>query len=82
MRYLLIILPLLVLLGCSKVSKESYEQIYVGMSYSAVVEILGKPNACEDVESVKSCVWGNVSKNIKVRFLNERAVLISELGVL
>lgn len=72
---------LILLLGCSKVTQENYEQIRVGMGYDAVVAILGKPNACDSVANVSSCVWGNVSKNIKVRFVNERVTSVSALGI-
>lgn len=81
MRYIFILIMLFFISGCSKVTQENYEQIRVGMQYDAVVEILGKPNACDSVANVSSCVWGNVSKNIKVRFINERAVGISALGI-
>jgi len=80
MRYVFI-LTVLFFLGCSKVNQENYEQIRVGMNYESVVAILGKPNACDSVANVSSCVWGNVSKNIKVRFISERAVAVSAQGI-
>jgi hypothetical protein len=81
MRYILLVVSLLVFLGCSKVNKENYDSLRVGMSYDAVVAILGKPNSCDSMGEASSCVWGNVSKNIKVRFLADRAVLINAQGI-
>jgi hypothetical protein len=68
-------------LGCSKVTQENYDKIRVGMNYNEVVAILGKPNSCDSVANVNSCVWGNVSKNIKVRFVSERAVFLNAQGI-
>lgn len=81
MRYFIFLTTLLFIMGCSKVNKDNYEQIRAGMQYSSVVEILGKPNACESAGNVNSCVWGNVSKNIKIRFVNERVAQASSLGM-
>jgi len=81
MRYVMLLLSVLVFLGCSKVNKENYDNLRVGMNYDAVVGVLGKPNSCDSVGEASSCVWGNVSKNIKVRFIADRAVLINAQGI-
>jgi hypothetical protein len=81
MRHIILVFSLLLFLGCSKVNKENYDSLRVGMSYDAVVAVLGKPNSCDSVGEASSCVWGNVSKNIKVRFVANRAVLINAQGI-
>jgi hypothetical protein len=81
MRTGLMIVILLMMLGCSKVSKENYDSIRTGMSYDAVVAVLGKPNACESVGMATSCVWGNVSKHIKIRFVADKVALKTLQGV-
>jgi hypothetical protein len=81
MRYIFILFALFLMLGCSKVTQENYKKITPGMNYDAVVNILGKPNSCDSVANSTSCVWGSISKNIKVRFVNNRAVVISSQGL-
>ena len=81
MRTFILIFSVLVFLGCSKVNKDNYDSLRVGMSYDATVAVLGKPNSCDSVGEASSCVWGNVSKNIKVRFIADRAVLINAQGI-
>jgi hypothetical protein len=38
---------ILALAGCSRVNKENYDKIEIGMSYEEVDGVLGKPNTCE-----------------------------------
>jgi hypothetical protein len=67
--------------GCSKVTKENYEKLELGMKYSEIIELLGNPNSCIESVVVKSCFWGNKTKNIKVNFLGEQIVVISSTGL-
>ena len=82
MRVGIILILLLIMLGCSKVSQENYEQIRTGMGYDAVVAVLGKPNSCESVGMATSCVWGSVSKHIKIRFVADKVVIKTIQGCL
>ena len=59
--------------GCSKLTAENYARIKVGMSYQEVAAILGSPTGCSDVAGLKSCTWGDESRNIKVQFAADRA---------
>lgn len=73
---------ILTLAGCSKVDKEHYEKIRVGMSYEEVVEILGKPDSCEDpVLKTKSCKWGSSDKHIKIKFVGDTVAWSSSEGI-
>ncbi|UCD91431.1 MAG: DUF3862 domain-containing protein, partial [Desulfobacterales bacterium] len=40
------IFSILALTGCSKVNKENYDKIKIGMSYEDAVKVLGKPDSC------------------------------------
>ena len=73
---------ILALTGCSKVSKENYDKIKIGMSFEEVVGILGKPDTCEDpVLKTKSCMWGSSDKQIKIKFVADIVAWHSSEGL-
>jgi len=76
----LLTIPFLIM-GCSKVSKENYDKLEMGMEYSKVTALLGNPNSCTESIGVKSCIWGNEAKNIKVNFLGDQTVVFSGTGL-
>ena len=67
--------------GCSKVTTENYNKLEMGMEYSEVTELLSNPNSCTESIGVKSCIWGNETKNIKVNFLGDQTVVFSSTGL-
>ncbi len=67
--------------GCSKVTKENYEKLKMGMEYSEVTAMLGNPNSCTESVVVKSCIWGNEIQNIKANLLGDQIVVISSTGL-
>lgn len=80
--FLLILLTILLMTpGCSKITKENYDKLEVGMEYSEVITLLGKPDSCTDTMGAKSCIWGNEAKNIKINFLAEKTVIFSSVGI-
>jgi len=76
------IFSILAIAGCSKVNKENYDKIKIGMSYKDVVEVLGKPDTCEEpVLKTKSCMWGSSDKQIKIKFVVDTVAWRSSMGV-
>ncbi|NQZ09758.1 MAG: DUF3862 domain-containing protein [Algicola sp.] len=69
------------LVGCSKVNKENYEKLTVGMEYNKVTEVVGDPDNCKETLGTKRCTWGDDSKNIKVSFIADKAILFSNSGI-
>ena len=73
---------ILLIFGCSKVNKENYDKIKVGMSYGEVIEVLGKPGSCgEPVLKTKSCMWGSSEKQINIKFAGDTVVWRSSKGL-
>jgi len=73
---------ILALAGCSKVNKENYDKIKIGMSYEDVVEVLGKPDTCEKpVLKTKNCMWGSSDKQIKIKFVVDTVAWRSSNGI-
>ena len=76
------IFSILALTGCSKVNKENYEKIKIGMTYEDAVKVLGKPNTCEEsVLKTKSCIWGSSDKQIKIKFVADTLAWRSSEGI-
>jgi hypothetical protein len=68
---------LLVTLGCSKLTIENYSQISAGMRYEEVTQLLGKPDACDDVMGVRNCRWGDDRRSVNVSFVADKVLLYS-----
>ena len=69
------------LVGCSKLNRENYDKIKVGMDYPEVISIIGKPDKCDAALGAKSCIWGNDNKNITIKFVADRVVVPSMKGL-
>jgi hypothetical protein len=76
------IFSILAFAGCSKVNKENYDKIKIGMSHEKVVEVLGEPNTCEDpILKTKSCMWGSSEKQIEIKFAGDTVIWRSSKGL-
>ena len=76
------VLSILLLFGCSKVNKENYDKIKIGMSYPEVVAVLGNPDKCEEpVLKTKSCLWGSSDKKIEIKFVADTVAWRSSKGI-
>ncbi len=79
------LIPLLIcaalLLGCSKVTRENFDQIKMGMTYEEVIGIIGAPDSCDASLGAKQCVWGDEAKNITVGFMGDTVILPSMKGL-
>jgi len=67
--------------GCSKLTKENYDRIEVGMTYDEVVDILGAPDEASDAIGTKSCVWGEGAEVIRIKFVADKVVFHSARGL-
>lgn len=64
-----------IFLGCSKITRENFDKIGIGMGYEEVVGIIGEPDSCDGALVAKKCVWGNETKNITISFMGEKVIL-------
>jgi len=67
--------------GCSKINKENYDKIQMGMTYDEVEAILGTPDEAKDVIGTKSCVWGKAPQTIRIKFIGDKVVFHSAEGL-
>ncbi|MDD5035007.1 MAG: DUF3862 domain-containing protein [Methylococcaceae bacterium] len=70
-----------VITGCSKVNKENYDKLKVGMSYEEVTQLLGQPEQCQTVVVVKNCTWGKAPKTITVQLVADKVGLFESSGL-
>ncbi|SPD72336.1 conserved hypothetical protein [uncultured Desulfobacterium sp.] len=68
-------------LGCSKLTRENYDKLEMGMDYKKVVEILGEADQCDGALGMKNCTWGTDTKCINVKFVNDKVILFSGKGL-
>ncbi|KFL34278.1 MULTISPECIES: outer membrane protein assembly factor BamE [unclassified Sulfurospirillum] len=81
MRYIMIALAVLIFTGCTKVSKENYDKIQVGMSYTQVTDILGKATHCDAMVGVSDCTWGDAKHYIKVKLVADKVMFMHSVGI-
>ena len=78
---ILLTISLLFYLGCSKLTEENYNKIKIGMDYTEVLTIIGSPSECSSKLGVKSCIWGDSEKQIKINFIADKIILTSKKGL-
>ncbi|ACZ13280.1 hypothetical protein [Sulfurospirillum deleyianum] len=81
MRYLLIVFVMLFITGCSKISKENYDKIDVGMTYPQVIDLLGQANHCDSLIGMSDCTWGDEKRYIKIKFVADKVMLMHSKGL-
>lgn len=80
-RLLLVLACTALILGCSKVTRENYDKVKVGMAMGEVTAIIGEPDSCSGALGTKKCIWGNEAKNITIAFVGDRVTLPSMTGL-
>jgi len=67
--------------ACSKVTRENYDKLKMGMEYDEVTALLGNPNNCTESMGIKNCIWGSETKYIKINFLGDKTTVFSSSGL-
>jgi len=75
------LVPMFILLGCSKINKENYDKLKVGLEYEEVLKIMGKPDECESALNMKNCIWEESSKSIKIIIVADKVFFLSSQGI-
>lgn len=82
MKKLLLLSMLFTLSACSKLTKENYDMLELGMSGDEVNAVLGQPDNCSETLGTKSCIWGSEQGTfIKVSFVADNAATFSNNGI-
>jgi hypothetical protein len=78
---LVALIAVALVVGCSKINKENYDKIQMGMTYDEVEALLGTPDEAKDVMGTKSCVWGKAPQTISIKFIGDKVVFHSAEGL-
>ncbi len=81
LRLILIGLIVLTLSACTKLTRENFDRVKVGMDYQEVTAILGEADSCDKALGTMNCVWGDKSKNITIKFVADKVVLPTAEGI-
>jgi len=85
MMALLFMAGTVLLTGCAPqpgtVTLQNYEKLKFGMSYDAVVAILGKPQQTAPFMGIQQCTWVSGERHIHAKFMFNRAVYYSSRGL-
>lgn len=82
MKKVLVVLSVLALTACSKLSNENYDKLEMGMSLAEVEAVIGSPDNCSETLGTKSCLWGEEKGTyIKVSFVADNAATFSNNGL-
>lgn len=78
----LLLLSVLLIAGCSKLTMENYQQLKAGMTYDEVTSIIGSAKECKESLGTNRCVWGDEDGvHVKINFISDAAVLFSHEGL-
>ncbi len=68
----------LLLVACgSQLSLENYNKLTVGQSYDDVKKTIGDPARCDEMIGIRSCVWGDEQRGVKIGFVAGQVMLLS-----
>lgn len=74
-------LSLCFIVACSKINADNYDKLMSGMDYTEAVDLLGDPDDCSGGFGIKTCTWGNETKNITINFAGNKVVTFSGEGL-
>ena len=81
-RNALLLFFALLITACSKLTKENYDKLGMGMALKEVEAVLGSHDNCSSALGTQSCLWGDENgKYIKVSFVADAAVTFSSDGL-
>jgi len=76
-HFIVSVVALVMISGCSKVSKENYDKIKTGMAFDEVETLLGKPEGCSETLGISNCQWKDGKATINITFINNETSIIS-----
>ena len=82
MRHGWIAMAALALAACGGgLTAEKYAQIKIGMEYTEVTALIGKPDRCDEAIGLKTCTWGDDKRGATLRFVGEKVVFHSSTNL-
>ncbi|WP_420935725.1 DUF3862 domain-containing protein [Alteromonas sp. A081] len=77
-----LIIGMLALSACSKLSKDNYDRLEMGMTQEEVESIIGSADHCGKTMGTMACTWGNEDASyIKIIFMADKAITFNYSGL-
>lgn len=77
LRILIGLTLFLALVGCNRLTVQNYQQIKMGMTYDQVVQLIGKPDQCDDAMGFRSCNWADGDRSVHVNFAGDKVLFFA-----
>lgn len=77
-RTLMMLVCLLALAGCGKLTEKNYAQLEPGMTIAEVEAVLGSADQCDETLGFRQCQWGSDDSYIKVKYLAGKVIGLSK----
>ena len=77
MRWMVAVMIVLIVAGCSKLTMKNYNKLKAGMNYNEVVNTIGSPDKCSDMLGMRNCVWGDEKRSVTITFAGDRVLFFS-----
>jgi len=77
MRWMVAVIIVLMVAGCSKLTMKNYNKLKAGMNYNEVVNTIGSPDKCSDMLGMRNCVWGDEKSSVTITFAGDRVLVFS-----
>ncbi len=61
----------------NKVGLDNYNKLRVGQTFDEIKTIIGPPARCDETYGVRTCLWGDDARNIKVSFVSGMVMVLS-----
>ncbi|WP_338517180.1 DUF3862 domain-containing protein [Alteromonas gracilis] len=72
----------LALSACSKLTKENYDKLEMGMSQEEVEAVIGSADNCGKTMGTLACTWGDENaKHVKIVFMGDKAITFNYDGL-
>lgn len=82
MKKISLLVVVLLLSACSKLTLTNYDSLELGMSVEEIEQIIGSVDECSETLGTRACYWGDKEGTyIKVTFVAGSAVAFSNQGI-
>jgi hypothetical protein len=72
----------LLVVACSPLTIENYQQLKMGMAQTEVEGVIGTADKCDKSLGTLNCIWGQENgRHIKINFVAGKAIMFAHEGL-
>ena len=77
-----LVLGTVVLAACGgPLNMDNFSKLKVGQPYEEVKKIIGDPASCDETLGIRTCVWGDDKKGIRIGFVSGQVMVMSAQNI-